>query len=52
MLCRALIYSGVIADMYYVLMAACGSSGFKEEEVVKCVNLLLDRGAEVNVYDR
>ena len=41
-----------LADMYYVLMAACGSSGYKEADVLTCVNLLMDRGADVNVYDR
>ena len=30
----------------------CGSSGYKEADVLTCVNLLMDRGADVNVYDR
>ena len=41
-----------VADKYTVLMAACGASGYKEEEVLKCVDLLIDKGSEVNVYDR
>ena len=42
----------IFADKYTVLMAACGASGYKEEEVLKCVNILLDKRSEVNSYDR
>ena len=44
--------SDIFADKYTVLMAACGASGYKEEEVLKCVNILLDKRSEVNSYDR
>ena len=33
-------------------LESCGSSGYKEADVLTCVNLLMDRGADVNVYDR
>jgi len=38
--------------MYTVLMAACGASGYKEEDVLSVVTLLLGKGAEINSYDR
>ena len=42
-----------MSEMYTVLMAACAVTGrFSEEWVVKCVDLLLERNARVNVYDK
>ena len=38
--------------MYTVLMAACGAGGYREEDVLAVVELLLGKGAEVNAYDR
>ncbi|KAK3101327.1 hypothetical protein FSP39_002709 [Pinctada imbricata] len=39
-------------DMYSVLMAACGSTAAREDDVYKCVKLLIDNGANVNGHDR
>lgn len=38
--------------MYTSLMAVCGASGYKEDDVLNVVNLLLSKGAEVNAHDR
>ncbi|KAL9973262.1 hypothetical protein ACROYT_G019691 [Oculina patagonica] len=40
-------------EMYTVLMATCAVSGnTPEEQVLRCVELLLERNARVNVYDK
>lgn len=39
-------------DQYTVLMAACGAHGYQEDDVLAVVDLLLEKGASVNTYDR
>lgn len=40
-------------EMYTVLMATCAASvSIPEEQVLKCVELLLEKNARVNVYDK
>ena len=42
-----------MSEMYTVLMATCAVTGNTPEEwVLKCVELLLQRNARVNVYDK
>ena len=38
--------------MYTVLMATCAVTRDVEDDILRCVELLLDKGARVNVYDR
>ena len=43
----------IMSEMYTVLMATCAVTGNTPEEwVLKCVELLLQRNARVNVYDK
>ena len=43
----------IMSEMYTVLMATCAVAGNTPEEcVLKCVELLLERNARVNVYDK
>lgn len=39
-------------DMFTVLMAACGAGGYREDDVLAVIDLLLGKGTEVNAYDR
>ncbi|KAK3585906.1 hypothetical protein CHS0354_038442 [Potamilus streckersoni] len=39
-------------DKYSVLMSCCGSTSMNEVDLMDCVTLLVDRGADVNSYDR
>ena len=42
-----------LSEMYTVLMATCAASvSIPEEQVLKCVELLLEKNARVNVYDK
>ena len=46
-------YLALSSEMYTVLMATCAVSGnMPEEQVLRCVELLLERNARVNVYDK
>jgi len=38
--------------MYTALMAVCGASGYREDDVLLVVNSLLAKGADVNAHDR
>ena len=43
----------IMSEMYTVLMATCAVTGnVSEEWVLRCVELLLERNARVNVYDK
>ena len=43
----------VDSEMYTVLMATCATSAsIPEEQVLNCVELLLEKNARVNVYDK
>ena len=43
----------IISEMYTVLMATCAVTGnISEGRVLRCVALLLERNARVNVYDK
>ncbi|KAL3852839.1 hypothetical protein ACJMK2_016454 [Sinanodonta woodiana] len=39
-------------DKYTVLMTCCGSTNRNESDILDCVTLLVDHGADVNSYDR
>lgn len=42
----------LFSEMYTALMAACGAPGYKEDDVLNVVTLLLGKGADVNAHDR
>ena len=45
--------SCLYSEMYTVLMAVCAVPGNKpEDQVLTCVELLVERNARVNVYDK
>ncbi|XP_048739519.1 ankyrin repeat, SAM and basic leucine zipper domain-containing protein 1-like [Ostrea edulis] len=39
-------------DTYTVLMAACGSTSNNEDNILQCVDYLLERGVKLNTHDR
>lgn len=39
-------------DMFSVLMAACSSDSDAEDDLVQCVNYLIEKGAKINCHDR
>ena len=54
-LCRLIniFLSCLYSEMYTVLMAVCAVPGNKpEDQVLTCVELLVERNARVNVYDK
>lgn len=39
-------------DGLTVLMIACGSGTTRHDDLLCCVDMLLDRGVEINAYNR
>ena len=39
-------------DLYTVLMSACSKTGGNESDILKCIELLIQKGADVNAFDR
>ena len=38
--------------MYTVLMVACSSLAESEEDILECVDMLIEKGANVDAFDR
>ena len=38
--------------MFNVLMAACSSTSSNQEDILSCVTVLINGGADVNSHDR
>lgn len=42
----------LVVDMFSVLMAACSSDCDAEDDLVQCINHLIEKGAKINCHDR